>query len=293
MVNSMTGFAAAEGGEGDWRWSWDMRAVNARGLDLRFRLPDRAQALEPPLRSKLQAALGRGSVQVGLKLSQEGGAGRGLDGAALSAAVAQVAEARQALERAGIEAAPADPVALLSLPGVLTGDTAPDLPAAALMGDFDAVLDAFAAMRAEEGAALVGILSEQLARVEALVAEARTRAGARAGEAQDRFAAQVAKLTEAAGAAADPDRLSHDLAALIVRGDVSEELDRLTAHVDAARGFLAAEGPVGRKLDFLMQEFNREANTLCSKSADTELTRVGLDLKVVVDQMREQVQNLE
>ncbi|MBF9031460.1 DUF1732 domain-containing protein, partial [Rhodobacterales bacterium HKCCE3408] len=209
------------------------------------------------------------------------------------AAVAAGARVRAAFEAAGLPVQPVDPVAVLALPGLLGGAEDSALPEAALLADFDAALAGFVDMRAAEGRALAAVVTAQVDEIESLTARAAERAGPRGEAAAERFRAGVAKLLEAAGGSVDENRLSQDLAALAMKGDVAEELDRLTAHVAAARALLAEKGPIGRKLDFLTQEFNREANTLCSKSQDTELTRAGLDLKVVIDQMREQVQNLE
>ncbi len=290
----MTGFAAADGAQNGQAWTWEIRGVNARGLDLRLRLPDRAQAIESEVRTRTASRVKRGAVNVSLKLkSDANGNGTAINSAALAAALAALEEARSALDAQGFAIGPTDPAALLGLPGV-TGDGEIDaLPSGFILADFDAAIAAFAKMRAQEGAALADVVGKQIDRVETLIANAQARLGDRSVNMLERYRAQVAELVAAAGQALDPDRLSHDLAALTVKGDVSEEIDRLTAHIAAARTLIAESGPIGRKLDFLMQEFNREANTLCAKSSDTELTRIGLDLKVVIDQMREQVQNLE
>ena len=294
MPNSMTGFAAVDGSENGLSWSWEIRGVNARGLDLRLRLPDKAQAMEAELRRRLSAHVKRGAVHVALKLKTETqAAAQAPDIDALNQAAAAVALARTALEAQGVTVGPTDPAALLTLPGVSSDSDAAPLPNTEILAGFDQAITGFVDMRQREGAALAEITAGQLDALEALVTDAKARLVIRQSGQADRYRNQVAELVEAAGQALDPDRLSHDLAALTVKGDVSEEIDRLGAHIASARALLTETGPLGRKLDFLTQEFNREANTLCAKSSDTELTRIGLDLKVVIDQMREQVQNLE
>ncbi|WJY21015.1 YicC/YloC family endoribonuclease [Fontisubflavum oceani] len=295
MVNSMTGYAVREGSAPGQVWSWEMRSVNAKGLDLRLRLPERMGALETALRKRLGAALGRGSVSLSLKLARAPGAAtQAVDQAALTSALAAMAEATRAAEAVGLVIAEATPTDVLAMPGVYDARGAdPEPPALeVLLEDFDALLAAFQTMRANEGLALDAVLTRQLGEMDELIEAAATRAVARQEKAAQAFRENVAKLIEAAEGL-DESRLAQELALLAVKADVTEEIDRLRAHVVAARELLTTEGPVGRKLDFLMQEFNREANTLCSKSSDTELTRIGLDLKVLIDQMREQVQNVE
>jgi uncharacterized protein (TIGR00255 family) len=184
---------------------------------------------------------------------------------------------------------------LLALRGILevgseTEDTAPLL--AALLADLEPLLDDFAAMRAAEGRALATVIGGQLDRIAALAAEAAEAAEARRPSMRASLLENLARVMEGAPGADEP-RVAQELALLAVKADVKEELDRLSAHVGAARVLLREGGAVGRKLDFLMQEFMREANTLCSKSGDRDLTRIGIDLKTVIDQMREQVQNVE
>lgn len=294
-MNSMTGFASREGGADGLAWTWELRSVNARGLDLRLRLPDRAASLDRPIRARLSAALNRGSVSLGLRLREAGGVSLASPAdAALSAAAALAARAQAAMKAADISVAPTPPTALLNLPGVMsTSEADTKLPSEALLADFDHALEALLEMRACEGAALAAVLADHLARMTEATLRAKAAVATRGADRESRFQADVLRLVEAAGQAVDPAKLAQDLATLIVKGDVSEELDRLDAHLKAAGDLLTASGPVGRKLDFLMQEFNREANTLCAKSSDTELTQAGLDLKVLIDQMREQVQNVE
>jgi uncharacterized protein (TIGR00255 family) len=296
MVHSMTGFAAATGGQGDYRWAWDIRSVNSRGLDLRMRLPDWIAGLEQGVRAALTKRLARGNVTLSLRVTREGGqAELQLDESAMNAVLAALKRIEAAARAHDLPLAPTSAAEVLSMRGVQLGggtdeDTAPLLKA--LLADLPALLDDFIAMRATEGRALVAVLQGQLDTVEALVAEAATAAEARAERSREMLRENLARILDTAEGA-DEARVAQELALIAVKSDIREELDRLIAHVGAARGLLAGQGPVGRKLDFLTQEFNREANTLCSKAQSTELTRIGLDLKATIDQMREQVQNVE
>lgn len=295
MVNSMTGFAARDGAEGGPGRAWEIRSVNARGLDVRMRLPEGLGGLEKPLRERVGGVALRGSVTVSLRLTREAGAGgAALNEVALAQGVAAMAHAANAAMASGLETRAPSAAEILGLPGVYeAGRSELGLPPVELLlAEFDGLLEEFAAMRAGEGAQLGAILRTQLDQVAALVERAGERAGTRAEEAAARLTAQVDRILGATESV-DEARLAQELALLAVKGDVTEEIDRLRAHVEAARGLLESSGPVGRKLDFLMQEFNREANTLCAKSADSALTQAGLDLKVLIDQMREQVQNVE
>jgi uncharacterized protein (TIGR00255 family) len=300
MVNatlrSMTGFATARGEGGGWDWVWDIRSVNGRGLDLRLKLPDWVEGLEAAVRAAVPRRVARGSVSVALRLSRAGGEAAGrLDREALAAALAAMAEVEATAAAAGLSLRPASAVELMGLRGVMdgAGEAAGDEGLAArIAAGLPALLDAFDAMRLAEGRELARLLAGQIDEVAALTAAAAAEAAARQDEMAARLRENLARvLGNSEGA--DPGRVAQELAMLAVKADVREEIDRLTAHVAAARELLAAEGPVGRKLDFLTQEFNREANTLCSKAQSERLTRLGLDLKHVIDQMREQVQNVE
>ncbi len=296
MPNSMTGFATIGGARTGWSWTWELRSVNGRGLDLKLRLPDRPEGVEQPARAALQARVARGNVTLQLRLQRDGdAAGAGVNAVALETALAQIAQVESAAAERGVALAPTRAADILTMRGITAAEDSADEAEAlrdALLADLPALLDAFVAARADEGAAIGGILSAQVDAVEALVAQARERAAARGAQVAETLRANVEKVMQTADGL-DPDRLAQEVALIVVKQDVTEELDRLDAHVAAARDLLAAEGPVGRKFDFLMQEFNREANTLCSKSQNATLTRTGLDLKTTVDQMREQVQNVE
>ncbi|MFD1344545.1 YicC/YloC family endoribonuclease [Litorisediminicola beolgyonensis] len=296
MRQSMTGFAAAQGAGFGLRWSWELRSVNGKGLDLRLRLPDWIDGLEPRLRAALQGRLARGSVTVSLKVAagEETGAAR-LSEPMLGAVLDALAVIEERAMAAGVTLAPSTAAELLSVRGMLDGAAAGPDPAdlvPVLVTEFDALVASLVAMRTAEGEATQAILMGQLEEIETLVAEAASRAEARAGEQAERLAQQLARVMETADGM-DSQRVAQELALIAVKSDVTEEIDRLGAHVAAARALLAEDGPVGRKLDFLMQEFNREANTLCSKAQSTPLTQTGLALKTVIDRMREQVQNVE
>lgn len=297
---SMTAFATRRG-QGDatlsgLSWVWEVRSVNGKGLDLRLRLPDTVEGLEAAVRAELTRRIGRGNVSANLKLTRATGAeALRVSPAGLTAALAAVAQVQAVAAGSGLDLAPLRATDLLAIRGV-TETAAPedtDTAAllAALLADLGAALDDFQAMRRAEGQALDDILTAQLDRIATLVAEARDLAEARRPKAAEALRAALARVAEATDA--DPARVAQELALLAVKSDVTEELDRLTAHIAAARTLLAQGGAMGRKFDFLTQEFNREANTLCSKSADVALTALGLELKHLVDQMREQVQNLE
>ena len=297
MTVSMTGFAARRGAGAGFGWTWDIRSVNGKGLELRLRVPDWVDGLEVALRAELQKAMGRGNVSLSLKLSREAGGAEALrlNEEMLAGVLAALARAEQAAMAAGVTLAQATAADVLAMRGVLeTGaaeeDTAP--LRAAILADLPALLSEFHAMREAEGAALAAVIAGQLDRIGALVAEARLLAEARKDKAAEALRTALARLLENAEGV-DETRVAQELALLAVKQDVTEETDRLAAHVAAARALLAETAPVGRRFDFLMQEFLREANTLLSKSQDLALTRTGLDLKTVIDQMREQVQNVE
>jgi len=297
MTVSMTGFAARRGAGAGFAWTWDIRSVNGKGLDLRLRVPDWVDGLELALRAELQKAMGRGNVSLSLKLAREAGEAPALrvNEEVLAGVLAALARAEQAAMSAGVTLAQATAADVLAMRGVLeTGaaeeDTAP--LRAAILADLPALLAGFHAMREAEGAALAAVIAGQLDRIGALVDEARALAEARKDKAGEALRGALARLLDNAEGV-DEARVAQELALLAVKQDVTEETDRLTAHVAAARELLADTAPVGRRFDFLMQEFLREANTLLSKSQDLALTRTGLDLKTVIDQMREQVQNVE
>jgi len=296
VLRSMTAFAASKGAQHGFSWTWEMRSVNGKGLDLRLRVPDWVEGLEPALRARLGKALGRGNVSLNLKLSRDDGAGAlAVNAAQLEDVLTAMAEVENRAMARGVTLAPATAADLLGLRGVLdTGAADEDTEAlrTTLLSDFESLLTAFLDMRATEGRALADVLTAQLDEIERLTAEAAQAAEARRPEMEEAFKAALARVMETADTA-DETRVAQELALIAVKADVTEEIDRLRAHIAAARDLLASGSPVGRKLDFLSQEFNREANTLCSKAQNKGLTAIGLELKTVIDQMREQVQNVE
>jgi len=297
MILSMTGFAARKGQGAGAAWHWEVRSVNGKGLDLRLRLPEWIDGLEPLVRAELSRRVQRGNVSLTLKLTRGAGAEPlRVNRAALASVLSALAEVTEAAAMRGLDLRAPSAAEVLACRGVLDqaaadeDDTGP--LRAALMADLPPLLEAFAAARSAEGTALAGILAAQIDLIAALTADAATEAALRRDAMGQSLRDSLARvLANAAGV--DETRLAQELALMAVKADVTEELDRLTAHIAAARALLADPGPVGRRFDFLTQEFNREANTLCSKAQSIALTRIGLDLKTVIDQMREQVQNVE
>ncbi|MGZ2257937.1 YicC/YloC family endoribonuclease [Roseobacter sp. A03A-229] len=296
MIRSMTGFASASGSLPPHAWDWELRAVNGKGLDLRLRVPDWIDGLEAGLRKLLSADVKRGNLTLSLRMTREEQAGAlQINEAQLSSVLEAMALIETRAADAGLSLTPSTSADIVALRGVLEQATTEDETAplaAALMTEAATLLADFNAMRVSEGAALQKVLLSQLDEIAALTGDAARLAEARGATLADTLKRNLAKVIDNTDAA-DPDRVAQELALIAVKSDVTEEIDRLSAHVDAARDLIGQGGPVGRKLDFLMQEFNREANTLCAKAQNTELTRCGLALKTVIDQMREQVQNVE
>ena len=296
MLNSMTAFASAKGAYQGYAWTWELRSVNGKGLDLRLRGPDWIEGLEPALRARLSKALSRGNLSLALRVQSEDQGGRlSVNEAALDDVLAAMERVETRAQETGVTLAPATPADIVAMRGVLdTASAEQDTTALrdAIIADFETPLAAFLDMRASEGAALTGVIAQQLDQIAALTEQAATAAEARRAEMGDVLRSQLARVMDNADRVDDA-RIAQELAMIAVKSDVTEELDRLRAHVAAARTLLAEGSPIGRKLDFLSQEFNREANTLCSKAQNAGLTAVGLDLKAVIDQMREQVQNVE
>lgn len=291
---SMTGFAREAGASGAWRWAWELKTVNAKGLDVRVRVPPALEALAEEARQRVGKAIQRGTCFANLSATREGAPPVArVNTAMLDALVAALAPYDGAM---GLRAPSLG--ALLGIRGVVEVVEAGDDEAAlaALVEDATSGLDrAIAALvgtRREEGRALDALLRARIDAIAAL-ADAADACPARKPEAiRARLAEQVAALVEASRGL-DPNRLHQEAVLLAAKADVREEIDRLRAHVGAARELLAKGGPVGRRLDFLAQEFSREANTLCAKAVDVSLTVIGLDLKTEVEQFREQVQNVE
>ena len=292
-LKSMTGFARADGHHGQASFSWEARSVNGRNLDLRFRLPSGLDGLEVKARALCQERLSRGNCTINLSVKREAGEMEiRLNEAALQQAVALGERARSLTNMA-----PPQLDTLLTMRGVVEfGENEESEEARAqfaevLLGGLATALEGLVEARRQEGARLADVIGNQLKEMAALVEKAANAAARQPDMLRTRLAEQLSRLMD--GAALDPDRLHQEAVLLAAKADIQEELDRLRAHLAAAQELLAAREPVGRKFDFLSQEFNREANTICSKAADIEVSRIGVELKTVIDQLREQIQNIE
>lgn len=292
-LSGMTGFSRADGERGGVRWVWEARSVNGRGLDVKLRLPPGFDAFEQPAREAAGKRFKRGSVQIALSVKQDA-----VGQAAPKVNLAQIewllAQGKQYIESGKATAPSWD--GLLALRGVLSlEETEPDGLAKSLAPELTAslhaTLDGLDAARRQEGAKLGEIFAGLIARIESRVLEARSLAAAQPAAIQERIKQRLEGL--APEIALDPQRLAQEAAMAAMRADVQEELERLAAHAAEARSLIGSNEPAGRRLDFLAQEFGREANTLCSKSQDLALTRLGLDLKTAIDQMKEQAANVE
>lgn len=295
-MQSMTGFAAVSGTCGDRQWGWEAKSVNARGLDLKFRIGDTPEADEAVLRPLTAKSLKRGSVTVFLKETSKTEAGAlALNEVALATVIDAAAKGEAAASDAGLTLSTPSVAELLAIRGVLepasSATVDEDALKSALRETFSELVKTLAASRAEEGGRLKATISAQIDEIARLTAAAADAFDLQSDALPARLADKAAQVMQAGEV--DPDRLAQELALIAVKGDVREELDRLETHIAAARDLIEESGPIGRKLDFLTQEFNREANTLCSKSGSAALTQIGLDLKVVIDQLREQAANVE
>jgi uncharacterized protein (TIGR00255 family) len=293
-LKSMTGFARTDGVHKETSWHWEARSVNGRSLELRLRLPVGFEALEIGARSLCQERLARGNCSVTLSLKRETGQTQiRLNEAALGQALAV---AQRALAVTRLEPARLD--TLLAMRGVVEVVEGEDDEAAraelgqVLLAGLGAALVELVAARRAEGERLERVIAQQLAAIGSLAQRAASTPGRSPQSIAARLAEQLARLSET-GAPLDPERLHQEAVLLASKADIREELDRLSAHVAAAKELLNSDQPVGRKFEFLAQEFNREANTICSKAGDVETSRIGLELKSVIDQLREQVQNIE
>lgn len=291
-ISGMTGFGRADGSADGWTWSVEARSVNGRTLEVRYRGPQGFDTLERLTKSEGQARFARGQVNVGLNARREGGAASAV--AVNEALLNRYLVLANRLAEDGATPPSAD--GLLSLRGVIEAAdedahaTARDVLEAAMARTIEEALDALKVSREREGEQLEPVLIDFIGRIEGLISAAEKEAGEQVEAIRDRFTRRIKEL--APDAPGLDDRIFLEAAALATKADMREELDRLTAHVASARA-LVAQAPAGRKLDFLLQEFMREANTLCSKSATTALTGIGLELKAVIEQLREQVQNVE
>ncbi len=291
-VASMTGFARTQGEAPGISWAWEVKSVNGRALDLRLRLGPGFDALEPELRAALAQRFRRGNFSANLSIARIAAPVLRINRAALAQLVALINELS-----GEVEAAPPRLDGLLALRGVV--ETVEDEEEAvlearrgAVLAGWIAALDRLAAARAEEGARIAVMLRHQLDETATLAAAAEARAVSQPAALRERLRTVLAGLADLAPSVAE-ERVAQEVALLVARSDIREELERLRAHLEQAGDLLDEGAAVGRRLDFLCQELNREANTLCSKSADIELTRIGLALKAVIEQFREQVQNIE
>jgi uncharacterized protein (TIGR00255 family) len=288
----MTGFARTEDETAGISWVWELKSVNGKSLDLRLRLPPGYDAIEAQLRAALGGRMRRGNISAVLTVNRVAPPAIRVNRDMLARVLALAGELA-----AEVEAAPPRIDGLIALRGIIetVEDEPPDVieaRRAAIMKGWSAALDRLAIARGEEGARLEAVLRDQLAELAELVAAASASAAAQPEALRVRLQQSIDAVADLAPGIA-PERVAQELALLVSRGDIREELDRLRAHLAQAGDLLAKGHAVGRQLDFLCQELNREANTLCSKSADIELTRIGLALKVAIEQFREQVQNLE
>lgn len=294
-IRSMTGFARAEGSLDSASWHWEIRSVNGRGLDVRLRFPSGLEYVEPRVREAVARHVTRGSVNITLVVDR---AGAGAEIRLNETALAQVMQAAERIRNL-TDAAPPRVDGLIAIKGVLDIIEPQDDPeqqaarADAMLASLESGLAALVTARTAEGNRLASVLAGQLAEIERLVEVVRTSPARTPQAIEERLKEQVRRVLEAGAGSFDPGRLHQEAVLLATRADVAEELQRLDSHIGAARELLADDGAVGRKLDFLAQEFNREANTLCSKASDIDITRAGLALKQVIDQLREQVQNIE
>lgn len=291
---SMTGFARADGSADYARWHWELRSVNGKGLDARFRLPVGLEGMDVRLREELARKLKRGNVQATLTVDRtHAAAPLRINQEALAAVLGAI----RALQ-AEIELVPPRPEGILSLKGVLESAEAEESEEeraafeAAIVATFGEAVEGLARARAEEGRKIETVLRDQVDEIERLTQQAAASPATGIDAMRARLRSRIAELLEASPALSE-ERLAQEAALMATKADVREEIDRLIAHVAQARELFAGREPAGRRLDFLTQEFNREANTLCSKAADVGLTRIGLELKAVIDQLREQVQNVE
>jgi uncharacterized protein (TIGR00255 family) len=293
-LQSMTGFARLDGQIGRYQWAWELRSVNGKGLDIRLRLPPGFERLEAETRKRLGHAFSRGNIQASLSVQASAGKVEAMiNDAALDAVMAL-------RERLGdrIDPAPLKLDTLLSIRGVVDfkeedeGEGAVDALDHAVLEGLDKASASMKAMREREGEALSAVLGGQIDVIERLALVVELDPSRSPDQIRTRLENQIAALLDSPQGF-DRERLYAEVALMATKADVREEIDRLKAHVAAARDLLAKGGPVGRKLDFLAQEFNRESNTICSKSNSAAVTAAGIELKVVIDQFREQVQNLE
>lgn len=293
-LSSMTGFARTSGQWENYHWTWEIKSVNGRNLDVRCRVPQGYEAVDQKVRKALKANIARGTVNINLQISRDADSQAfkvNQDMLDVLVEIAIETSMRNHLPQPTLDS-------LMGIRDVIQYEEADEDDAtvkardAAMIASFEGAMAAFKAARDTEGAAMQEVLSGLLVEIEQLVGEANTLAQEIPGQIKKRYMEKVnALLDDSTGI--DPERIAQEVVLLATKADVREELDRLVAHIEAGKNFIKTEGQIGRKLDFLTQEFNREANTLCSKASDIRLTDIGLSLKTAIDQFREQVQNIE
>lgn len=292
-VTSMTGFARVDGAAAGYGWAWEVKSVNSKGLDLRFRLPHGFDQIEAGARKLGGERFTRGNLSINLTLQRpDRPPALDVNRDVLEQMISLAAEYKGGRDKVDVET-------LLSLRGVVEvvedqDEDEADISArdAAIVADFAGLMDALAAARSDEGARLAVVVDEHIGEIASLTSQAAALAEMQPARRTERLMTQLDELLAGENPVSE-DRLAQEIALIVARGDIREELDRLVAHVGAARDLMSEGGAVGRRLDFLCQEFNREANTLCSKSSDLELTRIGLALKASIERLREQIQNIE
>lgn len=298
MIQSMTGFATATHDTPSHTISVEMRGVNNRGLDLKIRVPDGIDGLEQSIRSRVAAQVKRGSINVTIRLSTRAEAEPqlALNKDMLGVVLSALGEIEQSAMDHHVNLAPSTATDILALRGILdVQDLAQDTSDAlkpAIEAACDVALAMFIQSRQDEGRALADVLHRAITDIEIRVTQATALLPERQSKIETTFNESLKRLLSQS-VEIDQDRVAQEIATLLIKQDVQEEIDRLNGHIKAARDLLADGGAIGRRFDFLTQEFNREANTLCSKAQHNQLTQVGLELKTIIDQIREQVQNVE
>ena len=299
MVQSMTGFGVVTGESQAHSWTAELRSVNGKGLDIKIRVPDWIDSLEGEVRARLKQLIKRGNVTLTIKLQNDESEqtnSLSLDEGILSQTLNNIAKIEQLGLDQGVSFKPSKAADLLAIKGIMTNKALSqeqlDTLCSEILTSLDPLYNSFLFSRSSEGAQLLKFLETQLDALRAELGNAKALLGARDDHMRGLLKTQLAKILENTPQF-DAQRMAQEVALIFVKSDVAEELDRLAIHIQAASDLLKAGGAVGRRMEFLMQEFNREANTLCAKAQFSELTSIGLEMKVIIDQMREQIQNLE
>ena len=299
MVQSMTGFGVVTGESQAHSWTAELRSVNGKGLDIKIRVPDWIDSLEGEVRARLKQLIKRGNVTLTIKLQNDESEqtnSLSLDEGILSQTLNNIAKIEQLGLDQGVSFTPSKAADLLAIKGIMTNKALSqeqlDTLCSEILTSLDPLYNSFLSSRSSEGAQLLKFLETQLDALRAELGNAKALLGVRDDHMRGLLKTQLATILENTPQF-DAQRMAQEVALIFVKSDVAEELDRLAIHIQAASDLLKAGGAVGRRMEFLMQEFNREANTLCAKAQFSELTSIGLEMKVIIDQMREQIQNLE